>query len=111
MLIPTLLTALLASVAALPQGNHKEGKDGKDGGRGDYPSKWNGKGNKGSPGGKGNNGKLDMCPVTDAAIQVKAPKVNPWAQISPQDTAAIWELVHAPAAGLNLTAPENATVK
>ncbi|KAK0611635.1 primary-amine oxidase [Immersiella caudata] len=35
----------------------------------------------------------------------RAPKTNPWAQITPADTAAVWDLLHSPAAGLNLTDP------
>ncbi|KAK1714588.1 LOW QUALITY PROTEIN: primary-amine oxidase [Colletotrichum acutatum] len=45
-----------------------------------------------------------------AAPKVKAPKVNVWAPISPDDNLAVWNLLHDPATGLNLTDPNNATV-
>ncbi|KAK1760178.1 putative copper amine oxidase [Echria macrotheca] len=50
------------------------------------------------------------CGVYDSAPTVKAPKVNPWAQISPADVTAVWDLVHAPESGLNLTHPDKATL-
>jgi len=50
------------------------------------------------------------CGIYDNAPTVKAPKVNPWAQISPADVTAVWNLLHAPETGLNLTAPSKATV-
>ncbi|KAK0630517.1 copper amine oxidase [Bombardia bombarda] len=50
------------------------------------------------------------CGLSDPAPTVKAPKINPWSSISPDDVTAVWDLVHAPASGLNLTAPANATL-
>ena len=50
------------------------------------------------------------CGIDDVAPTVKAPKANAWAQISPEDTTAVWDLVHSPAAALNLTHPDNATL-
>ncbi|KAM7198289.1 putative copper amine oxidase [Rhypophila sp. PSN 637] len=49
------------------------------------------------------------CGLSDEAPTVKAPKANPWAQITPDDVTAVWDLLHSPAAGLNLTHPDNAT--
>ncbi len=49
------------------------------------------------------------CGIYDPAPSVKAPKVNPWAQISPADVTAVWDFVHRPEAGLNLTDPSKAT--
>jgi len=45
------------------------------------------------------------CGTYEAAPMVKAPRTNPWMQISRADTAAVWDLVHDPKAGLNLTLP------
>ncbi|KAK3312611.1 copper amine oxidase [Apodospora peruviana] len=53
---------------------------------------------------------IRTCGLSDAAPTVKAPKVNPWAQITPDDVTAVWELVHSSEAGLNLTHPDNATL-
>lgn len=39
-----------------------------------------------------------------------APKTNVWAQISPEDNVAVWNLLHDPASGLNLTDPETAGI-
>lgn len=50
------------------------------------------------------------CGLDDVAPTVKAPKPNPWAQITPEDTTAVWNLLHSPGAGLNLTHPDKATV-
>lgn len=49
------------------------------------------------------------CGLSDVAPSTKAPKANPWAQITPDDVSAVWELLHSPVAGLNLTHPDNAT--
>jgi hypothetical protein len=43
--------------------------------------------------------------LTDAAPVVSAPKPNIWAQIPPEDNLAVWNLLHAPSSGLNLTLP------
>lgn len=48
------------------------------------------------------------CGIYDAAPTVKAPKVNPWAQITHEDTVAVWDLIHAPESGFNLTDPAKA---
>jgi primary-amine oxidase len=45
------------------------------------------------------------CGIYEPAASARAPKTNPWAQITPDDTAAVWDLLHSPAAGLNLTDP------
>lgn len=45
---------------------------------------------------------------TDAAPITTAPKFNVWAQISAADNLAVWNLLHDPAAGLNLTHPDDA---
>ncbi|KAK0714012.1 copper amine oxidase [Lasiosphaeria miniovina] len=50
------------------------------------------------------------CGLSDSAPTVKAPKANPWSSISPADAKAVYEFVHAPETGLNLTASENATL-
>jgi primary-amine oxidase len=49
---------------------------------------------------------MGSCGTYEPAERVKAPKVNPWAQITPADTAAIWDLIHDPKTGLNLTLPD-----
>ncbi|KAK3317348.1 copper amine oxidase [Cercophora scortea] len=54
-------------------------------------------------------GDTKACGLSDPAPTVKAPKTNPWAPISPEDAAAVWDYVHSPDVGLNLTAPANAT--
>jgi primary-amine oxidase len=46
--------------------------------------------------------------LTDAAPVTTAPKPNIWAQIPPEDNLAVWDLLHAPASGLNLTLPGEA---
>ncbi|KAK5653745.1 hypothetical protein OQA88_7901 [Cercophora sp. LCS_1] len=48
------------------------------------------------------------CGIYDAAPTVKAPKVNPWSQITHEDTVAVWDLIHAPESGFNLTEPSKA---
>jgi primary-amine oxidase len=52
-------------------------------------------------------------PVKDSCLAgetptVKAPKSNVWAQITPEDNRAVWNLLHDPKTGLNLTAPGTA---
>jgi primary-amine oxidase len=44
----------------------------------------------------------DAAPVTSAA------KPNIWAQIPPEDNLAVWNLLHNPSSGLNLTDPSKA---
>lgn len=53
---------------------------------------------------------VQSCGIDDTAPTVKAPKVNPWAQISPEDTTAVWDLVHSAGAALNLTHPNDASL-
>ena len=50
------------------------------------------------------------CGIYDDAPTVKAPKVNPWAQITPADVTAVWDLLHSPEAALNLTDPSKANL-
>lgn len=50
------------------------------------------------------------CPIDSPAPVVTAPKPNVWAQITPADNVAVWDLLHDPATGLNLTVPSNATL-
>ncbi|KAK3361914.1 copper amine oxidase [Lasiosphaeria ovina] len=50
------------------------------------------------------------CGLSDSAPTVKAPKANPWSSISPADAKAVYDFVHAPETGLNLTASENTTL-
>jgi primary-amine oxidase len=47
--------------------------------------------------------------LEDAAPVTSAPKPNIWAQIPPEDNLAVWNLLHAPETGLNLTLPSKAT--
>jgi primary-amine oxidase len=44
----------------------------------------------------------------DTAPYVKAPKQNVWSGISAADNKAVWNLLHDPATGLNLTLPAKA---
>lgn len=53
---------------------------------------------------------VKVCHLTDDAPTTKAPKLNVWSQISPEEVKSVWDFVHNPSVGLNLTAPENATV-
>ncbi|KAH4225734.1 amine oxidase [Parastagonospora nodorum] len=46
--------------------------------------------------------------LNDAAPVTSAPKPNIWAQIPPEDNLAVWNLLHAPESGLNLTHPSKA---
>ncbi|KAJ9138446.1 Amine oxidase [Pleurostoma richardsiae] len=50
------------------------------------------------------------CSLYDAALTTKAPKPNVWAPISPEDNAAVWNWLHDPAQGLNLTLPQHAKI-
>jgi hypothetical protein len=51
-----------------------------------------------------------VCGTYESAATVKAPKANPWAQITPAGNAALGELLHNPKSGLNFTLPgPNAT--
>ncbi|KAL7623325.1 hypothetical protein AAE478_007006 [Parahypoxylon ruwenzoriense] len=56
------------------------------------------------------NVSCSTCSLYQAAETVGAPKSNVWAQISPEDNLAVWNLIHDPASGLNLTDPETAKV-
>lgn len=53
-------------------------------------------------------GKCLTCGIYEPALTVKSPKSNVWAPISPEDNTAVWNFLHDPAQGLNLTIPENA---
>ncbi|EXF84124.1 copper amine oxidase [Colletotrichum fioriniae PJ7] len=53
---------------------------------------------------------ITTCNINEAAPKVKAPNVNVWAPISPDDNLAVWNLLHDPATGLNLTDPNDATI-
>jgi primary-amine oxidase len=46
--------------------------------------------------------------LTDAAPTTAAPRSNIWAQISAENNLAVWNLLHDPATGLNLTHPDEA---
>ena len=54
--------------------------------------------------GKRNYNASSSC-IDDAAPVTTAPKSNIWAQISAADNLAVWNLLHDPATGLNLTDP------
>ncbi|KAI1372933.1 copper amine oxidase [Hypoxylon crocopeplum] len=56
------------------------------------------------------NTTCSTCTLYEPAEQVAAPKSNAWAQISPEDNLAVWNLLHDPASGLNLTDPDTAVI-
>ncbi|CAI6331895.1 unnamed protein product [Periconia digitata] len=58
---------------------------------------------------RGINGSSSSC-LTDAAPTTTAPKSNVWAPISAADNAAVWDLLHDPKSGLNLTHPSKAVL-
>jgi primary-amine oxidase len=45
-----------------------------------------------------------------AAPATTAPKPNAWAQLTPEENLAVWDLLHDPASGLNLTHPDEAVL-
>ncbi|KKZ64039.1 hypothetical protein EMCG_01700 [[Emmonsia] crescens] len=51
----------------------------------------------------------DVC-LAEPVPGINAPKINIWAGISAEENLAVWELLHDPATGLNLTYPDNATI-
>ncbi|KAI2639154.1 copper amine oxidase [Hypomontagnella submonticulosa] len=51
-----------------------------------------------------------VCSLYEPAELIAAPKANIWAQISPEDNLAVWNLLHNPESGLNLTDPNVAKV-
>lgn len=53
---------------------------------------------------------VESCPISTPAPAVTAPYPNVWAQITPDDNLAVWNLLHEPATGLNLTFPSEATL-
>ncbi|KZL84512.1 copper amine oxidase [Colletotrichum incanum] len=53
---------------------------------------------------------ITTCNINEVALKVKAPKTNVWSPISPEDNLAVWNLLHAPETGLNLTDPRKATI-
>ncbi|KAB5577993.1 copper amine oxidase [Coniochaeta sp. 2T2.1] len=48
---------------------------------------------------------VKLCHIGDDAPTTKAPKANVWAQITPEESKSVWDFVHDPAQGLNLTDP------
>lgn len=58
---------------------------------------------------RGYNTSSPSC-FTDAAPATIAPKTNVWAGISAADNLAVWNLLHDPASGLNLTNPDDAVL-
>ncbi|KAF2036379.1 amine oxidase catalytic domain-containing protein [Setomelanomma holmii] len=58
--------------------------------------------------GKRGHNESSSC-LNDAAPVTSAPKPNIWAQIPPEDNLAVWNLLHDPSSGLNLT--ERSTAK
>lgn len=50
------------------------------------------------------------CNIDSGAPSVKAPKENVWAPITPEDNLAVWNLLHDPKSGLNLTNPSEANL-
>lgn len=58
---------------------------------------------------RGNNASASSC-FSAAAPATIAPKPNVWAQISAGDNLAVWDLLHDPASGLNLTLPDEAVL-
>ena len=50
------------------------------------------------------------CQIYEPAAGVKAPNSNVWAPITAEDNLQVWNLLHDPALGLNLTAPEKAGI-
>ncbi|KAL6160555.1 hypothetical protein ACJQWK_02314 [Exserohilum turcicum] len=55
------------------------------------------------------NSTVQSC-FKEAAPSVTAPKKNPWAPLTPDESLSVWNLLHDPASGLNLTHPDEATV-
>ncbi|KAH9904728.1 copper amine oxidase [Xylariomycetidae sp. FL2044] len=49
-------------------------------------------------------------PLYEEATAVKAAKENIWAPISPEDNVAVWNLLHDPTTGLNLTDADSAGI-
>ena len=52
------------------------------------------------------NSNCTTCGIYDLTPTTKAPKPNVWAPISPADNVAIWDFLHDPMQGLNLTLPQ-----
>ena len=50
------------------------------------------------------------CHIYEAAAGTRAPKTNVWAPITPEDNMQVWNLLHDPGMGLNLTAPGEAGI-
>jgi primary-amine oxidase len=48
--------------------------------------------------------------LTEAATTTVAPKINPWAPLTPEENLAVWTLLHARTSGLNLTDPTEAVL-
>lgn len=58
---------------------------------------------------RGYNASSPSC-FTDIAPATIAPKTNVWAGISAEDNLAVWDLLHDPSSGLNLTNPDEAVL-
>ncbi|KAI2470927.1 copper amine oxidase [Annulohypoxylon bovei var. microspora] len=54
------------------------------------------------------NATCSTCSLYQVAESIVAPKANVWSQISPEDNLAVWNLLHDPTSGLNLTDPDTA---
>ncbi|KAF2740995.1 amine oxidase catalytic domain-containing protein [Polyplosphaeria fusca] len=55
------------------------------------------------------NSSASSC-TYDEAPTTTAPKANVWAPISAEDNLAVWNLLHEPASGMNLTHPDDAVL-
>ena len=56
---------------------------------------------------RGYNESTYSC-LSEAAPTTTAPKANPWAPLTTEENLAVWNLLHDPATGLNLTHPDEA---
>lgn len=56
------------------------------------------------------NSTCSSCSLYEPAAEVSAPKDNVWGQITPEDNVAVWNLIHEPTSGLNLTDPDAAGI-
>lgn len=50
------------------------------------------------------------CSLYETAPAASAPKTNVWSSVSPEDNVAVWNLLHDPASGLNLTLASEAGI-
>lgn len=58
---------------------------------------------------RGYNASVPSCFLAEAPATT-APKANVWAQIPAEDNLAVWNLLHDPTSGLNLTHPDDAVL-